>query len=131
MSIRKVFVVQEPGIRRHGRVGRRYSLKPAEKFGALIFLLDWSETQDLGTEVGAETNVLWKIRHRLEGFHADRDFILMTGDWTAMALAVAVALEMSEGKINCLQWDKDDRDYRVIPIDINAAPPPEGGELAK
>ncbi len=128
----KVFVVQEPMTRMHGRVRRTYSLAPAEEFGALVFVLDWSETRDLGKGDGAaETEVLWKIRQRLEGYCPDEDYILMTGDWFAMALTVSVALEMTGGRARCLQWDKVDGKYRVLVIDINAPPPQGGGELAK
>lgn len=120
----KVFVVQEPITRRHGRASRTYSLAPAEKFGTLVFVLDWSELQGLGRGGGeAEAEVLWKIRHRLEGYCPDHDYILMTGNWFAMALTVSVALEMTGGKVRCLQWDKVVGKYQVLPIDINAPPP--------
>lgn len=121
----RVFVVQEPIVKRHGRPARRFSLAPAEEFGELVFLLDWSETRGLGANGGTtEAVILWKIRERMEGFDADQDYILMTGNWTAMAMAVALALEMSGGYVRCLQWDRDDG-YRTVTIDMNV-PPPNG-----
>lgn len=122
MSQSRVYVVQEPIAKRHGRPARRFSLAPAEAYGELRFVLDWSDTRGLGDSGGkVEREILWKIRRAMDDYTED-DYILMTGNWTAMALAVAIALEVTGGRVRCLQWDKDDG-YKVVVIDINAPPP--------
>ena len=112
----KVYVVQEPMMIRHGRPALRYSLDPAKVFGEIIFLLDWSDTKGLGVEKDKPLEILDKLWHRLKDYQ-NGDYMLMTGNWTAMALAVHVALEVNDGQVTCLQWDSADSEYRVIELD--------------
>jgi hypothetical protein len=107
---------------RHGNVSRRFDLSPAEEYGKIHFLLSWNDTKDLDASA-----LLWMIRDRLnEQVFTRGDYILMTGDWTAMALTVHLALEATEGYVQCLQWDKRERKYHIVEIDMNAPPPDPG-----
>jgi hypothetical protein len=114
----KVYVVQDPMIMRDGRPERRFSLVPAEEYGELVFLLGWNDTRGLGIKPGAERRLYRTLRYNLRDFN-DSDYLLMTGNWTAMAMAVVCALEHTRGFVSCLQWDQEDREYRVIAIDVN------------
>lgn len=118
MSTGVVYVVQEPMVMRNGRPSKRFDMTPAERFGEVRILLDWSDTRSLA---GKEAEVMWTLRERLADF-SDQDYVLMTGDWTAMALAVSLALEINDGRAKCLQWNRDDREYSIICIDLNAQP---------
>jgi hypothetical protein len=119
MKPARVIVVQEPLAMRNGRPAPRFDLTPAKKFGDVEFLLDWSETTDLR---GKEAELIQKLRQRLDGF-SDRDYILFSGDWAAMALAVTLALEINDGRAKCLQWDRDTREYRILQLDLHQPPP--------
>lgn len=116
----KVFVPQEPLIIRDGRASRLFSLKPAEKFGELRVVLDWSDTRE-AKEQGCANAMRWKIRAALEDIEPG-DFILMVGDFIAMSLVVYEALEAA-GRINCLQWDREERRYKVVEMDVDRMPP--------
>lgn len=115
----RVFVVQEPIALRNNRPSPRFSLDPAKEFGELVFLLDWSEIK--GSMSGVESEVMWKLRERLAGF-CDDDYILMTGDWGAMALSCMIAAEINDGRARCLQWEQNARKYRVVELDMNSPP---------
>lgn len=118
----KVYVVQEPMVMRNGSPVRRFSMEPAEAFGEVIFVLNWTDTIGLGLTPGSENKLLWMLRRRLEEF-TDKDYLLMTGNWTAMAMAVFVVLERTAGFLNCLQWDREESEYRVIEFDMNLDEP--------
>lgn len=115
----RVFVVQEPMMLLNNRLTPRFSLDPAREFGELVFLLNWSEIK--GSMAGVESDVLWKLRERLNGF-SDNDYILMTGDWGAMALSCMIAAEKNDGRARCLQWEQTARCYRVVELDLNSPP---------
>lgn len=117
----KVYVVQEPLQMRNGRPGKRYSMKPAEEYGEIVILLDWSDTRDM-TESGSADDVLWMIRSRMSEFNHKSDYVLLTGSWVAMSLAIYVAGEKGDGTVRCLQWDRDLASYRVITVDFYAPP---------
>ena len=118
----RVFVVQDP--LRHsvapGGTRPKFDLTPAKEFGELTFCLDWADTRH-----GFDCDqLLWKLRAALRGFTAD-DFLLMTGNPTAMALAAIVAAENSGGRLRLLVWTKEGPSegyYNVCDIDINAQP---------
>jgi hypothetical protein len=120
MSEPRVFVVQEPLVFRHGKLKPKIDLSPANEFGKIVFLLDWSDTKDL-----IDTDkIIWMLRDRFaEHEFGPEDYVLLIGDWTAMALAVTIALEETDGQIRCLQWDRKDGEYKVINIDLDAPPP--------
>ena len=113
-----VYVVQEPVVMRDGRQERRFSMAPAAKFGELVYLLGWNDTRDLGRTPGRERELFRTLRYKLKDFN-EMDYLLMTGNWTAMAMAVICALELTRGFVNCLQWDNPDREYRVVCLDVN------------
>lgn len=118
----RVFVVQEP-LRHSAAVGGvrpLFDLAPANKFGEIVICLDWSDTRH-GFECD---DLLWKLREALQGFDDD-DYLLMTGNPTAMALAALVASEINDGRIRLLVWTKEgphSGHYRVADIDLNAQP---------
>ena len=106
---------------RHGSPARKFDLSPAEKFGELVFILSWNDTAAIAQNVDS---VVSKIGQRLQaqGFDPGDDYVLLTGDWVAMAATVAIALELGDWKspVNCLQWDREARRYEVVPLDLRA-----------
>lgn len=111
----RVYVIQEPLHMRHGQVSQRFDLTPAEKFGELEFVLAWNDTRRVDQDIDDITN---KVARSLIDF-SDDDYILLTGDWCAMALSVAQALRVNGGRAKCLQWDRERRGYMVVQIDTN------------
>ena len=58
-----------------------------------------------------------RISRGLEKFNDD-DYLLFIGDPTAIGIACAVAAARNNGRFKCLKWDKHEKRYIPIAIDI-------------
>lgn len=57
-----------------------------------------------------------RIQRKLEKF-SDEDFLLLIGDPSAIGIACAVAASRNSGRFKCLKWDK--REKRYIPLEVD------------
>ena len=64
-----------------------------------------------------------RIKRKLENF-CDDDYLLFIGDPTAIGLLAAVAAQKNRGRYKCLKWDRHEKRYIPIQIDLN----PKKGE---
>ena len=64
-----------------------------------------------------------KLKRKLKDFN-DEDHLLMMGDPAAMGIACCIASEMNRGKFKILKWDKLQKRYYSLQINLN-----EKGEL--
>ena len=67
-----------------------------------------------------------KRAYRVLDKFCDDDYLLFIGDPTAMAIVSAVAAEKNNGRFKCLKWDKFERRYIPIQVDLH----PKKGEMA-
>jgi hypothetical protein len=58
-----------------------------------------------------------RIRRRLENF-GDDDYLLFIGDPTAISIVSALAAAKNSGRYKCLKWDRHEKRYIPIQIDI-------------
>jgi hypothetical protein len=58
-----------------------------------------------------------RIQRKLEKF-TDEDFLLLIGDPSAIGIACAVAAARNNGRFKCLKWDKRERRYIPLEVDI-------------
>ena len=58
-----------------------------------------------------------KLKKELSTFNDD-DYLLLMGDPAIIALAGAVVSEMNRGKFKILKWDRDEKRYYDIEIDL-------------
>ena len=58
-----------------------------------------------------------RISRGLEKFNDD-DYLLLIGDPTAIGSACAVAAARNNGRFKCLKWDKHEKRYIPIAIDL-------------
>ena len=58
-----------------------------------------------------------KLKKELSTF-CDDDYLLLIGDPAIIALAGAVVSEMNRGKFKVLKWDRDEKRYYDIEIDL-------------
>jgi hypothetical protein len=65
-----------------------------------------------------------RIQRKLEKF-TDDDYLLFIGDPTAIAIISSVASAKNNGRYKCLKWDKFERMYIPIQVDLN----PKKGEF--
>ena len=103
-----VYVLQEMG----------RNVRSAEKFGDLKVLLP--DNKQIVLSSGPLTH---KLKKELSTFNDD-DYLLLMGDPAIIALAGAVVSEMNRGRFKILKWDKIQKKYYSVSININ-----EKGEI--
>lgn len=97
-----VYVVQDP----EGK-----NILAAKKFGQLEALLPSGQiTLSPGPSI-------LKLRRKLQKF-CDDDYLLLIGDPIAIALASMVAGASNAGRVKFLKWDRQERQYSAIEVDI-------------
>jgi hypothetical protein len=103
-----VYVVQEQ---------RGKNIAQATKHGEIKVLLE--QGSQVTFSAGFVTN---ELRRKLSDFN-DSDFLLLMGDPVAIGIAVAIAAYWNQGKVKMLKWDKQDKMY--YPVSINLHPKTE------
>ena len=97
-----VYVLQEMG----------RNVRSAEKFGDLKIVLP--DNRQIVLSSGPLT---FKLQHELKDFNDD-DYLLLMGDPAIIALAGAVASDVNGGRFKILKWDRDEKKYYDIEIDL-------------
>ena len=104
-----VYVVQEIAGTREGRP--KFNIMGAAQYGNLKFLLD--ERSQIIFSPGP---LIFKLRSALRDFKRT-DYLLLTGDPAIIGVTCSIVSEYTNGKFNLLKWDKQERRY--YPIEIN------------
>jgi len=104
-----VYVVQEIAGTREGRP--KFNIMGAAEYGKLKFLLD--ERSQIIFSPGP---LIFKLRSALRDFKPT-DYLLLTGDPAIIGVTCSIVSEYTNGKFNLLKWDKQERRY--YPIEIN------------
>ena len=104
-----VYVIQEiPGT----RIGNpKINIMGASRYGRFKFLLP--EDSQIIFSPGP---LIYKLRPLLKKFN-DKDFLLCTGDPAIIGITCSLVSDITNGKYNLLKWDKQERTY--YPISIN------------
>ena len=108
-SVPTVYVVQEIAGTREGRP--KFNIMGAAAYGKLKFLLD--ERSQIIFSPGP---LIFKLRSALRDFKST-DYLLLTGDPAIIGVTCSIVSEYTNGKFNLLKWDKQERRY--YPIEIN------------
>ena len=104
-----VYVVQEIAGTREGRP--KFNIMGAAQYGTLKFFLD--ERSQIIFSPGP---LIFKLRSALRHFKST-DYLLLTGDPAIIGVTCSIVSEYTNGKFNLLKWDKQERRY--YPIEIN------------
>ena len=109
MKEKIVYVIQEiPGT----KAGRpKINILGASEYGTFKFLLP-----ELSQIIFSPGPLIFKLRKGLKDFNK-KDFLLLTGDPAIIGVACSIVSDMTNGKYNLLKWDKQERQY--YPIEIN------------
>ena len=104
-----VYVLQElPGT----SVGRpKYNIMGAQKYGKLKVLLP--EHSQIILSPGP---LIFKLRKLLDKY-TEKYYLLLTGDPAIIGVACSIVAEKTNGKFNLLKWDRQEKMY--YPIEIN------------
>jgi len=109
MKDRTVYIIQEiPGT---ASGNPKINIMGAAKYGEFKFLLP-----ELSQMIFSPGPLIFKLRNLLKDFKSD-DYLLLTGDPAIIGVACSIVSDMTNGKYNLLKWDKQERQY--YPIEIN------------
>ena len=109
MSERIVYVIQEVAGTQAGNP--KINIMGASSYGKLKFLLP-----EFSQMIYSPGPLIFKLRKLLKDFTTD-DYLLLTGDPAIIGVACSIVSDMTNGKYNLLKWDKQERQY--YPIEIN------------
>ena len=104
-----VYVIQEIAGTRDGRP--KINILGAAEYGSFRFLLP-----ELSQMIFSPGPLIFKLRKGLKDFN-EKDYLLLTGDPAIIGVACSIVSDITNGKYNLLKWDKQERKY--YPIDIN------------
>ena len=109
MSERIVYVIQEVAGTQAGNP--KINIMGASSYGKLKFLLP-----EFSQMIFSPGPLVFKLRQGLKNFNPD-DHLLLTGDPALIGVACSIVSDITNGKYNLLKWDKQERKY--YPIEIN------------
>jgi len=83
----------------------------ASQYGQFKFLLP-----EFSQIIFSPGPLIYKLRQGLKNYKT-RDYLLLTGDPAIIGVACSIVSDITHGKYNVLKWDKQERKY--YPIEIN------------
>ena len=104
-----VHVIQEIPGTKDGKP--KINIMGATEFGSFKFLLP-----ELSQIIFSQCPLIYKLRQALKDF-TENDYLLLTGDPAIIGVACSLASEITNGKYKLLKWDRQERKY--YPIEIN------------
>ena len=109
MSERIVYVIQHIAGSQAGTP--KINIIGAQKYGDFKFLLP-----EFSQMIFSPGPLIYKLRQGLKNFN-EKDHLLLTGDPALIGVACSIVSDITNGKYNLLKWDKQERKY--YPISIN------------
>ena len=109
MKEKIVYVIQEiPGTQSGSP---KINIMGASKYGEFKFLLP-----EFSQIIFSPGPLIFKLRQSLKNYRPS-DYLLLTGDPAIIGVACSIVSDMTNGKYNLLKWDKQEKQY--YPIEIN------------
>ena len=105
-----VYVIQEIPGTKDGRP--KINIMGAAEYGKFKFLLP-----ELSQIIFSPGPLIFKLRKELANYRK-KDYLLLTGDPAIIGVACSIVSDITNGKYNLLKWDKQERKYYSISIDL-------------
>ena len=105
-----VYVIQEIAGTRDGRP--KINIIGASQYGSFKFLLP-----ELSQIIFSPGPLIMKLRQSLKDYKSE-DYLLLTGDPAIIGVACSIVSDITTGKYNLLKWDKQERRYYPIKINL-------------
>ena len=110
MSERIVYVIQHIAGTKAGNP--KINIMGASNYGQFKFLLP-----EFSQIIFSPGPLVYKLRQGLKNFKK-RDYLLLTGDPAIIGVACSIVSDITNGKYNLLKWDKQERRYYPITINL-------------
>ena len=104
-----VYIIQEIAGTKDGKP--KINILGDAEYGTFKFLLP-----ELSQMIFSPGPLIFKLRNGLKDYTTE-DFLLLTGDPAIIGVACSIVADITSGKFNLLKWDKQERKY--YPIHIN------------
>ena len=111
-----VYVIQEIPGTKSGTP--KINIMSASKYGKFKFLLP-----EFSQIIFSPGPLIFKLRTLLKNYKQE-DYLLLIGDPAIIGVACSIVSQLTNGKYNLLKWDKQERQYYPITINLN-----EKGEI--
>ena len=105
-----VWVVQEIAGTREGRP--KFNIMGASEYGNLKFLLD-----ERSQMIFSPGPLIFKLKNLVKDFKPT-DYLLLTGDPAIIGVVCCLVSDLTNGKFNLLKWDRQEKKYYPIEIDV-------------
>ena len=105
-----VYVVQEIAGTREGRP--KFNIMGAAEYGKLKFLLD-----ERSQMIFSPGPLIVKLKSLLKDFKPT-DYLLLTGDPAIIGVVCSLVSDVTNGRYNLLKWDRQEKRYYPIEIDL-------------
>ena len=105
-----VYVIQEIPGTKDGRP--KINIMGAAEYGKFKFLLP-----ELSQIIFSPGPLIFKLRKELSKYRT-LDYLLLTGDPAIIGVACSIVSDITNGKYNLLKWDKQERKYYSIAINL-------------
>jgi hypothetical protein len=90
----------------------KINIMGAAEYGKFKFLLP-----ELSQIIFSPGPLIFKLRKELQNYKK-QDYLLLTGDPAIIGVACSIVSDITNGKYNLLKWDKQERKYYTIAIDL-------------
>ena len=105
-----VYVIQEiPGTQSGNP---KINIMGASNYGQFKFLLP-----EFSQMIFSPGPLIFKLRKGLKNYTPE-DYLLLTGDPAIIGVACSIVSDITNGKYNLLKWDKQERKYYPIAINL-------------
>ena len=105
-----VYVIQEiPGTKAGNP---KINILGAAEYGVFKFLLP-----EFSQIIFSPGPLIFKLRQSLKNYRPN-DYLLLTGDPAIIGVACSIVSDITNGKYNLLKWDKQERKYYSITINL-------------
>ena len=105
-----VYVIQEiPGTKAGNP---KINILGAAEYGVFKFLLP-----EFSQIIFSPGPLIYKLRQSLKNYRSS-DYLLLTGDPAIIGVACSIVSDITNGKYNLLKWDKQERKYYSITINL-------------
>ena len=109
-SVPTVYVIQEIAGTRAGNP--KINIMGAAIYGQFKFLLP-----EFSQIIFSPGPLIYKLRQGLKEYKK-KDYLLLTGDPAIIGVACSIVSDITGGKYNLLKWDKQERKYYPIKINL-------------
>ena len=110
-TLSKVYLIQEiPG---SSKGEPKYNILGAQKYGEIIILLP-----EFSQMILSPGPLIHKLRTLLKNYTPD-DYLLLSGDPAIIGVVCSIVADMTNGKYKLLKWDRQEKTYYPIEINIH------------